>query len=105
MRLREQAEEDRYFAERDRELLAKLKQAQIAEQEKTIRELARSRCPQCGERLSQRTVHGVTINECSTCQGIWLDKAKLGAASQRRGEGWMENFLEGMLRLVEHPRE
>ena len=47
---KEKAEEDRYFAERDRELIAKLKQAQAAEQEAMIRELARSRCPQCGPR-------------------------------------------------------
>jgi hypothetical protein len=105
MRLKERAEEDRYFAERDRELIAKLKQAQAAEQERTIRELARSRCPHCGERLCQRLVHGVIIEECPTCQGIWLDKAKLRVVSPRRGEEWIGQFLEGLVRVVEHPRE
>jgi len=103
MRLKELAEEDRYFAERDRELIAKLKQVQAIEQEKTIRELARSRCPQCGERLHQRLLHGVMIEECPPCQGIWLNQAKLAEVSRHRGEEWMSNFLEGLVRLVGHP--
>ncbi|MBI3301106.1 MAG: zf-TFIIB domain-containing protein [Deltaproteobacteria bacterium] len=105
MRLKERAEEDRYFAERDRELLAKLKQAQEAEQEKTIRELARARCPQCGERLRQRPFHGVMIEECPPCQGIWLNQAKLALLSRHGGEEWIGTFLEGLVRVVEHPRD
>ena len=104
LRLKERAEEDRYFAERDRELIAKLKQAQAAEQEAMIRELARSRCPQCGERLRQRPSQGGMITECPTCQGMWLDKARLQVVSQRGGEKWVESFLEGLVRLLEHPR-
>ena len=105
MRLKERAEEDRYFAECDRELIAKLRQVQAADQEKMIRELACSSCPQCGERLNHRLVHGVTIDECPTCQGMWLTKAKLEAVSRRGGEEWVGSFLEGLTRIVEHPRE
>lgn len=43
LREKERGEEDRYFAERDRELIARLKRAHEAEQEKTVRELARFR--------------------------------------------------------------
>lgn len=103
LREKERAEEDRYFAERDRELIAKLKQAHEAEQEKTVRELARFRCPRCGERLSQRLFHGVTIDECPTCQGIWLDKGELEAVSRQRGEEWIRSFLEGLKHLLERP--
>lgn len=103
-RLKERAEEDRYFAERDRELVAKLKQAKEAEQEKTIRELAQARCPQCGERLRQRSLHGVMIEECVTCQGIWLNQAKLTEVSRHKGEEWVSGFLEGLAHLLEHPK-
>jgi predicted Zn-ribbon and HTH transcriptional regulator len=103
MRLKERAEEDRYFAERDRELIAKLKQAQEAEQEKTIRELAHARCPHCGERLRQRPLHEVMVEECPSCQGVWLDKTKLTDVSRSRGKEWTANFLEGLARLMEHP--
>ncbi len=103
MRLKELAEEDRYFAERDRELIAKLRQAQEAEQERAIRELTRARCPQCGERLHPHLFHGVMIEECPACQGIWLNQAKLAEVSRHRGEEWMSSFLEGLVRLVERP--
>jgi hypothetical protein len=105
MRLKERAEEDRYFAERDRELIAKLKQAQAAEQEKTIRELAHARCPQCGERLQQRPFHGTTINACPADHGIWLGKGKLELVSRHGGEEWVESFLRGLARVVEPLKE
>ena len=101
-RLKERAEEGRYFAERDRELIAKLKQAREAEQEKTIRELAQARCPRCGERLHQRSLHGVMIEQCVSCQGIWLDQAKLAEVSRHKGEEWVSHFLEGLVRFLEH---
>jgi len=101
-RLKEQAEEDRYFAERDRELIAKLKLAREAEQEKTLRELTRARCPRCGERLRQRSLHGVAIEECVSCQGVWLDQAKLAEVSRHKGEEWVSRFLEGLVRFLEH---
>jgi hypothetical protein len=102
--LKERAEEDRYFAQRDRELIAKLAYAQEAEQEETIRQLARARCPRCGARLRQRPLHDVTIDECPSCQGLWLDKGELEAASRGRGTQWMENFLRGLAHLVTHPQ-
>ena len=105
MRLKERADEDRYFAERDRELIVQLKQAQEAEHEKMIRELARGRCPQCGERLRQRPVQGEPVDECPSCRGIWLTQANVEAVSHRRGETWVGSFLEGLGRLVEHPRD
>jgi hypothetical protein len=102
IRLKERAEEDVYFARRDQELIAKRKQAQAAERERAVRELARCRCPQCGERLSQRSVHGQTIQECLSCQGIWLDKAKLELVFRPKSEEWLANFFQGLARLAGH---
>ncbi len=104
MRLKELAEEDQYFAARDRELITKLQQASTAEREQTIRELARARCPQCGEPLQHRSVHEVTVNECLSCQGVWIDKAKLANLLPRRGDAWAEKFVEWLVSVVERPR-
>jgi ABC-type ATPase with predicted acetyltransferase domain len=103
LELRERAEEDRYFAERDRELIAKLKQAHEAEHEDTVRELARFRCPQCGARLLPRPFQGVTIEVCPTCLGAWLSKEKLEAVTLGKGRRWVGNFLAGLIELMEHP--
>jgi DNA repair exonuclease SbcCD ATPase subunit len=101
---KERAEEDRYFAERDRKLIAALKQQQEAEHEKTIRELARSRCPRCGERLSQHAFHGVMVDECPACEGMWLDRGEIQAVLQQQGSDWMSKFLKGLANLLTHPR-
>jgi hypothetical protein len=100
MKLKERAREDRYFAERDRELLTRLKQAHMAEQGKKIHELARSRCPMCREQLRQSLFYGIMIEECPTCQGIWLGKGKVERISLQGGEGWIGSFLEGLTHLL-----
>lgn len=45
-------------------------------------------CPKCGHELAERAHQGVTLDVCTQCQGIWLDRGELakviGAA--RRAE-------------------
>ena len=96
LRLKELGEEDRYFGERDREVLSHLKARQAAEQEHVLREQSRGRCPQCGEPLYECSVHGVTILECLSCQGVWLNKDKLPVIAHPSGSEWFETFLRGL---------
>ena len=96
LRLKEMADEDRYFGERDRELLARLKARHAAEEEHLTREQSHGRCPRCGERLQQRSVHGATILECQPCQGIWLHKDQLLVMSHPEGSAWLETFLRSL---------
>ncbi|GIW42530.1 MAG: hypothetical protein KatS3mg076_3107 [Candidatus Binatia bacterium] len=97
----ERAREDLYFAERDRELIAKLRQAKEKEQEETLKELAKRRCPKCGERLLERTLHQVTVEECPSCQGLWLDHGELEHILERSKESlgyfgeWLRRWLGG----------
>jgi hypothetical protein len=92
-------EETQHFAPRDHKLLiAELKHAQ-EEHKKMICNLARDRCPQCGERLHPYFIYGEMIDECAACQGMWLTKAKMEAVSHRGGEEWEGSFLEGLGRL------
>lgn len=99
LREKEKAEEDRYFAQRDKELLEKLKQQGAVGQEATLQELARMRCPKCGTKLSTVEHHGVTVEECPSCQGMWLDRGELETLAQRENEGWLSRFIRrGVLR-------
>ncbi|WP_276302310.1 zf-TFIIB domain-containing protein [Halorussus lipolyticus] len=36
-------------------------------------------CLECGTELSQRREHGVTIDYCEDCGGVWLDPGELEA--------------------------
>ena len=93
LREKEKAEEDRYFAERDRELLAKLKRQQSGTEEATLRQQALMRCPKCGEKLVSLQHHEVTVEECPSCQGMWLDRGELEILAQRENESWLARFI------------
>jgi len=85
----ERGREDQYFAQRDRELLEKLRKAKAQDQEAALREASLGRCPKCGRRLEARTELGVTADECPGCGGIWLDKEEHEALAKRETEGWL----------------
>lgn len=96
LREKEKAEEDRYFAQRDKELLEKLRQEQAEPQEITH---ALMRCPKCGTKLNTIEHHNVTVEECPSCQGVWLDRGELEVLAQRENEGWLSRFVRrGVLR-------
>ena len=89
----ERAREDQYFAERDRELLEQLRRSQGEERETTLQEAARMRCPKCGTRLREGRLHGVSVEECPACNGMWLDKDELQKIARREDEGWISRWL------------
>jgi hypothetical protein len=93
LRNKEKADEDRYFAQRDRELIEKLKREKTATEEATLRQQAFMRCPKCGEQLASLQQQGVTIEECPSCKGIWLDRGELEALAQRENEGWLTRLI------------
>jgi hypothetical protein len=104
IRIKERAEEDQYFAARDRELVAKLKHQQGVEREEIVRKITRGRCPECGDRLQPHPVQGGIIQECHTCHGAWLSRMQLETAAQQQGKGWTEKFLAEFIYLLEHPK-
>jgi ribosomal protein L37AE/L43A len=89
----ERAREDLYFAERDRELVAKARHGKESETEAVIKQAAHMRCPKCGERLQQRSLHGIEVDECSACHGMWLDQGALGKIGRQDTEGWIARWL------------
>lgn len=90
LRLVEKAKEDIYFAERDRELLEKLR-AQLKKVEKIDDE---SRCQKCPGKLESYSFHGIALDRCRECGGIWLDKGELEAIVRRISRGPVGEWLD-----------
>jgi len=92
MRLAERAKEDIYFAERDREVMEKLK-AQLRKVDKTVVDL---RCPKCAGYLEGYTFHGFALDRCEKCGGIWMDRGELEGVVRKVSGGplgeWMDTL-------------
>ncbi len=53
-------------------------------------------CPRCNQDLIEIKKHGVLIDTCTTCGGIWLDKGELGKIISQIKEA--ENMIEEEIR-------
>ncbi len=93
----EKGREDQFFAQRDRELLAKLKSKQASEVEDVMKHAAHLRCPKCGERLHAVKRHGVELEECPGCHGIWLDHGEITRVAARETEPSVSRWLRGLI--------
>ena len=74
-----------------------LRRAEDARKDQPVR-----KCPADGAAMALVVVHGVVIDRCGTCGGVFLDPGELDAlrASAARGaavgEGW-DGFLQGAI--------
>ncbi len=83
----ERKRESQYFARRDRELIEKLRAARDREAKLLLREMAKMRCPRCGQRLQPGILQEISIEECPECRGMWLDRSELAALTERKQQG------------------
>ena len=92
MKLAERAKEDIYIAERDRELIAKLR-AKLQKVDKTAIDL---RCPKCPGHLEGYTFEGFALDRCNTCGGIWMDRGEMEDVVHKVSRGplgeWMDRL-------------
>ena len=83
---KEKADEDRFFAERDRQLLARLH----SHKEPAAAALS---CPRCAKPLAAVSYQDVTVDQCPACGGVWLDRGELEALAPRERESWLGHFF------------
>jgi|ERR1051326_139462 Zn-finger nucleic acid-binding protein len=72
MKLVEKAKEDIYFAQKDRELIQRLK-AQLKETPASFN----FHCPKCDGEMATYTFMDIVVERCHRCEGIWLDRGTL----------------------------
>ena len=89
---RKKAKEDEYFVRREKELLEKLKAKEAEDLKTSIQQMCHMRCPKCGEPLKERTFQKILIDQCTGCNGIWLDAGEMEAVAGREDESWLGRF-------------
>jgi uncharacterized protein with PIN domain len=82
MRQQGYSKEDEYFFKKDKELLAKMREAADA-RKKTLEETHRGKaywmvCPKCGGELSEESLQDIVkVDRCSECNGVFFDDGEL----------------------------
>lgn len=83
--------EEEYYARLEFEKLKKAeasKREQMeAEEKQRLKELHHMRCPKCGMQLIEIDYHGIAVDKCSSCDGIWLDFGELQQVSSLDKKG------------------
>ena len=85
--------EDEYFARQELERRKKWAQEQAAkmadEQKDQLKQLHWMKCPKCGMDLKEIELHGVKVDRCANCGGIFLDAGEMEQIEKHEQGGVM----------------
>ena len=85
--------EDEYFAREEAEQLQALGAREAAERRAAERRSHHMKCPRCGADLHTEAFHGVNIDRCNDCHGIWLDHGELEHLLKQDDQSIMQRVL------------
>ena len=85
--------EDEYFVKQEAELLRKQRAQADAAAVDAERKSHFMKCPKDGHDLASSMYHGVQIETCPHCGGMWLDAGELEAVSHEDRPGLLTRVL------------
>jgi hypothetical protein len=92
--------EDEYFARESLELIARRRAELDAERAARVAaEGRRTLCPRDGGEMAEREYHGVKIDECPRCGGVFLDRGELEILEHFDDPGPARRFIAGLFGL------
>jgi Zn-finger nucleic acid-binding protein len=89
--------EDEYFAQQNQELLRKQREKMAAAAAETERKSHYMKCPKDGHDLVSSEYHGVQIETCPHCGGMWLDAGELEIVAHEERPALMTRVLSEAL--------
>lgn len=85
--------EDEYFVREEAERLKRLRAQDTAERAAAERKSHHMRCPKCGGPLLGEAFHGIQIDRCGECHGVWLDQGELEALLKHEDPGMLRKVM------------
>ena len=95
--------EDEYFAKRDAELMRQQRDAAQQAHAEAERKSHSMKCPKCGYDLITGDWHGVQIDQCTHCHGLWFDAGEAEALLKSE-EGLFGRVLRSVMKGVSGAR-
>lgn len=85
--------EDEYFAREEAERLRKLREKDASQRAADERQSHHMKCPKCGGNLHTETFHGVQIDRCADCHGIWFDSGEIDLILKEEDPGILRKIM------------
>lgn len=85
--------EDEYFAKLDAELLARTRAREHQERDEAERRSHYMKCPKTGHDLVTISLHGVQVDTCQHCGGMWLDAGELDTLLKHEEPGLLRKVF------------
>jgi Zn-finger nucleic acid-binding protein len=85
--------EDEYFVKQDAELLRKQRETAAAAARDAERKTHYMKCPKDGYDLGSSVYHGVQIETCPHCGGMWLDAGEIDAVAHEERPALLTRVL------------
>jgi hypothetical protein len=85
--------EDEYFAREEAERLQKLRATDAAERTAQERHSHNMRCPKCGGSLGAEAFHGIQIDRCPDCHGMWFDAGEIDLILKEEDAGVLRKIM------------
>jgi hypothetical protein len=80
--------EEEYFAKKEAELREMRRQKADEAARDTERKSHYMRCPKCGASLAAEEYHGIEIDRCTECGGIWFDAGEAELLIEKESAGF-----------------
>jgi Zn-finger nucleic acid-binding protein len=87
--------EEEYFHRKNKEAIEKLREKMKIAAEAKAAGMSSMTCPRCGGNLKESQFHGVEINTCDKCAGVWLDAGELEQLTKHEKGGWLSGLFGG----------
>ena len=89
--------EDEYFAKQEIERRKKWAAEQAAkmagEEKQRLKDLHYMKCPKCGMDMQEIALHGVKVDQCPSCGGIYFDAGEIEQMMKGGTGGVMDRVL------------
>lgn len=97
--------EDEYFVKHDAELLRKQRDTAERAAVEAERKSHFMKCPKDGYDLSSSMYHGVQIETCPHCGGMWLDAGEIEAVAHEHRPALLTRVLNDAFKALQLARQ
>ncbi len=92
--------EEEFFALKEAELLKARRAEAEREQADAERKTHYMKCPKCGHDLKTEEYHGLEVDRCTRCSGVWFDTGEAEQLLDGEHDGMFQNVFGAILRGV-----